>query len=218
MTDNFVVSLIDNKYIIGSNNLTTQPNRQRGVKDASLLGSYLYIPSIINNSKIEEIGCYAFFRCECLEKVVIENGIKQINRGAFSDNTNLQHVTIPASIEFLGYLAIHCYNISLRLENNSLPLSAYTTKGTLTVVFMPDSQIGYLSSQIISRKEKIVIYYLGRKSPLYSPDPFDTNITIYAPHVQRFGGVKVKRHCTLRMKYSQSYSVSLFIAISYIYS
>ena len=219
MTDNFVISFINNTWIIGKNNLTSSnPN---GIKDISLLGTYLYVPSIINGHRIEEIGCYAFFRCTKRKEVVIETGIKQLNKCSFSDNTNLQLITIPASVEFLGINSIHCYNRSLALENGNLPSIEYTGKGLLTVVFLPDSQIGYLNSGCIARKERVIIYYLGRKSPKYSNDPFYKkvckSIKIYAHYVKQFGDTKVISNYTQSTKQYLSYSAFLYIIITYIY-
>ena len=212
MTDNFVVTSINGIWIIGNNKTSsTGPN---GVKNTDLLGSILYVPSIIDSHKIEEIGCYAFFRCINLIEVVIENGIKQINKCAFSDNTNLERVTIPASVEFLGNSAIHCYNYTLFKENSKLSSIEYTAKGLITVVFMPDSQISYLETQCISRKERVIIYYLGKKTPKYNDNPFYKSfcksVKIYANYVNKFGDTKTIRSCSLRAKYISSYSTNRY--------
>ena len=60
------------------------------------------IPAEIDGKKVTVIGFNAFYNCQTLEKVVIDEGISEIREHAFSECNNLKKIIIPSSVESLG--------------------------------------------------------------------------------------------------------------------
>ena len=85
-------------------------------------------------------------------------------------------------IKYLGYRAIHCYVSELNASS----------LGKLIVHFDPGSQIQFLSTYSICRKQFIEVYYWEKHSPLYGNDPFykekSDKITIHSPYLNLFAG------------------------------
>ena len=147
---------INGVYIIGNN----QSNYYRnGLRNWSLLGKYLFIPGVIQGCPISEIGIFAFYACLNIEEIFISDSIRQINTYGFSSLESLRRISIPPSVEFIGYAAIHCFNNTLASTVPGLPNTEYTSKGTLYVSFSQNSQIKFMSNGSITRIENIVIYY-----------------------------------------------------------
>ena len=193
----FVVNQINGKWIIGDNTTETM----NGLSNWSTLGPILNIPSIIDGHNIEEIGYHAFFKCTKIEEINIENGIKQINERGFSFLTNLKSIVIPPSVEFIGYCGIHCYNETAQSIYGANSRKA-TAQGTLVVTFLSGSKIAFIGNSGISRKENIIIYFLGKSKPQFLTNPLVlnliTSVKVYSPFVKQFLGVKTHNFkCTL---------------------
>ena len=60
------------------------------------------IPAEIDGKKVTVIGKKAFYNCQTLEKVVIDEGILEIQTWAFSGCNNLKKIIIPLSVDHLG--------------------------------------------------------------------------------------------------------------------
>ena len=196
----FVVTKVGNKWIVGDNS-TKNGN---GVAEGKTAGEKLFIPSVINGHTIEEIGTYAFREIYTIKEIIIENGIKQINRYSFGDLRLLTSVTIPPSVKFIGYGGVHCYNTSVKDTGITPGAIEYTSRGKLIVNFLPNSNIKYIDDYGISRKENIEIYFWGHKSPDYNSDVFYCSmiksVKIYSPYIKYFVGVKtvnIKSECTI---------------------
>ena len=197
----FNINKINGKWIIGTDNKTTARN---GLTDWSKLETKLIIPSVINDQFIEEIGYYAFYNCPIIEEVIIDDGIKQINQIAFAHCRNLKSVVIPPSVEFIGYCGIHSYNTTAADIHGSDAIQT-SSKGTLVVTFLPDSRISFIGDFGISRKENIIIHYLGRMNPVHGSKPFGdkkaSKVKIYSPFVHHFLGIKASCYkCTQQGK------------------
>ena len=177
---NFNIQFVNETWIIGTNKSSD------GLINKSLVPKKLFIPNKIGENYIQEIGKNAFINLN-IEEIIISEGIKQINTYAFGHLPNLTSVILPPSIIFIGYCGIHCYN-------NSAPEGSKTAKGTLTVTFSGDSKIEYLSQYSISRKERIIVYFMGKKSPIchdniYFREVIKT-VKVYSVHMHSLGGVR----------------------------
>ena len=129
---------------------------------------------------------------------------------------SLVSINIPSSVEFIRYCGIHCFNDS----------TSETSLGTLTVVFNPESNISYIDRHGICRKQHIIIYYLGYKSPLHHNDPFFRSfyqsLTIFSPHVSSFCGYRTKSlstcsifHLNWSLQTTIQYITLFFISVLY---
>ncbi len=65
-------------------------------------------------SSVEEIGDYAFYECENLSRVKLNEGLKKIGSLVFSEYSTIQSIRIPSSVEEMGARAIEACNY---LEN-----------------------------------------------------------------------------------------------------
>ena len=215
MTDNFVVTQVNGKWIIGTN----ETKVRNGVHNWELAGPLLTIPSVINGNQIEEIGQCAFYGCYYIEEVFISNSIKSINNRSFSNCYNLRSIVIPPSVEFIGYCGIHSYNSTLASINNQLPYSQYTGNGILKVIFQPNSQIKYIAQYGISRKKNIVIYYSDKSYFPCHKDPYFksslTNVKIYSPYTSSFCNYPTIHAitCKQRSKYQNVLFFFIFLII-----
>lgn len=72
--------------------------------------------AVILNSKIREIGNYAFAFCKNLEVVDLPDMITHIGGNAFEGTSNLENIKLPMCLEDLGY---YCFSYS---KNNVLKL------------------------------------------------------------------------------------------------
>ncbi len=63
---------------------------------------------------VKRIGAGAFFCCENLREIVIEEGVKQIDSHAFYGCKNLRRVVLPGSLSYLRADVFEgCENIEL---------------------------------------------------------------------------------------------------------
>ncbi|MBO4293049.1 MAG: leucine-rich repeat domain-containing protein [Clostridia bacterium] len=65
---------------------------------------------------VDVIGEFTFAECQNLEEVIIEEGVKSIERGAFAFCPNLKRVQLPKSLEYIGSCA---FALCESLERNS---------------------------------------------------------------------------------------------------
>ena len=212
ITDIFVVTTtVDGKSIIGTGNSNVNGN---GAKTRNL-PPILNIPSVIDELNIEEIGCNAFMGLYVIKEITISNGIKKINNHAFANLHNLENVVIPPSVTYIGDHSFHCYNTTVS-QVDAQPIDR-TGKGTLTVTFLPDSQISFIDSKSICRKLYIKIYFLGKKSPKYNVNPFYSevciSIKVYSSTVSRFCGIKTISYCTVSCKRRNNQMILFVIAL-----
>lgn len=80
--------------------------------------SYLVIPSSIDGYEVFAIGESAFSSTS-LRTVIITNGISRIDWFAFLNCTNLQSVTVPKSVQSIGYSAFNPSSDSLTIYCHS---------------------------------------------------------------------------------------------------
>lgn len=81
----------------------------------------IHIVNYIDGYKVTAIGNRAFYACDNLVNVTIENNVTSIGEFAFSDCTGLTSITIPDSITYIGWLAFRgctgLTNITVSNEN-----------------------------------------------------------------------------------------------------
>ena len=68
------------------------------------------VPSTINGKKVKEIGYEAFARCSFITNIIIEEGIEKIDRYAFIGCESVNQISIPNSINYIGWQALDCGN------------------------------------------------------------------------------------------------------------
>jgi len=212
----FNVNKINDKWIIGTNSTY---NVRNGLTNWSSLGPILVIPSVIDNHIIDEIGTFAFYNCQEIEEVFIGNGIKQINERGFSYCLNLRSIIIPPTIEIIGKFGIHCCNMSSEGLYGTYN-EKNTGRGTLIVTFLHESRISYVGFYGISRKENIIIYFLGKTHPFGDPDPFAksmvSSVNVYAPFVSRFLKTRTLRYSATQCNQKKLNKLSILYIIIYL--
>ena len=57
------------------------------------------VPEAIDGKRVSKIGYGAFYKFDCLEQVVIDEGVELIEEKAFSECENLKSVSIPSSVK-----------------------------------------------------------------------------------------------------------------------
>ena len=62
----------------------------------------IYIPAVIDEKPVTEIGNYAFLRCTSLKEVVIPQSVTSIGSSAFNYCTSLKEIVIPDSVTTIG--------------------------------------------------------------------------------------------------------------------
>ena len=72
-------------------------------KDYGKVPSSLSIPSSIDGYKIIGISGLAFEKCEKLKRVKVPDGVTKICNGAFYGCYNLTWISLPSSLEQIGY-------------------------------------------------------------------------------------------------------------------
>lgn len=88
-------------------------------------GSVLNIPAFINHEgktyKVSRIGKGAFAKCSGIKRVIIGNGIEEIQYAAFESCANLEEIIIPESVRVLGdNLFSFCLNLSsIKVDKNN---------------------------------------------------------------------------------------------------
>lgn len=166
----------EGRYIVGDNSTDIS----NGVEKGTLL-NYLIIPKTMNECEITDIGQFSFHSQSSLASVQINANIKYIHYLAFYMTPKLLYINIPSTTEFIGRGAI-----SFKELNES------TSCGTATVVFDYPSSIKFIDSWGIERKENMIIYFFGRKAPIFKGGCFAgaTSKTVFSLEKMNFDGVK----------------------------
>ena len=73
-----------------------------GLTDKGESDSLLNVPASIDGAKVVSIGAGAFRDNDCVNKVVIEEGVERISENVFLNCTMLKDITIPASVSTIG--------------------------------------------------------------------------------------------------------------------
>lgn len=150
----------------------------------------VYIPSIIENTKVTTIGEQAFADIDTVENVYLSDNVTKISSWAFSECDNLLTVNVPASVTTIGENAFdslnpefamlvwnnsfaHTYAISNKINNKVID-----TTTTLTVTFdgVPQNVI-YGSSAIAPKTPTKKGYKFTGWSTTYDNIMSDLNIT-----------------------------------------
>ncbi len=76
------------------------------------------LEKVILNNSLEKIGESAFFGCENLKSIIIPDSVESIGVDAFN-NTNLERVKIPATVEYVGERAFGFRQINGEYLQNS---------------------------------------------------------------------------------------------------
>ena len=133
--NNNITALKDGKVTItvtSSNNISNSINFNissilvndgvvTGVKNKNI--DYLYIPHIFKNQKITKIGQDALANLSNLKKVDIEEGIEEIEKYAFSNNTNLEEISLPSTLKKVHNSSFeYCEKIKYNEKENGLYL------------------------------------------------------------------------------------------------
>ncbi|MBO4777238.1 MAG: leucine-rich repeat protein [Bacteroidales bacterium] len=119
----------------GSETYTTKPTNE------------VTIPSTVINEEITysviEIGVRAFFNCNKITSIVIQEGVKRIGTSAFQSCERLQSVVLPQSLETIGESA---FNSCGKLSSINLPNSITTIESAafhycknLSTITLPNS-------------------------------------------------------------------------------
>ena len=78
-------------------------------------------------ASVEAIGEYAFKQCcQHLERIVVPEGVKRINSHAFSQCINQKEISLPASLESMGY---GMFNDCMSLESVTIPRNVSEIQG-----------------------------------------------------------------------------------------
>ena len=96
-------------------------------KSLRVIEEYTFNECGIQNIEIpgntEEIGRWAFFKCEHLKQVKLTAGIQTISRSAFSDCMQLQSINFPEGLTSIGEAAFDgCYSLKRVILPDSLEL------------------------------------------------------------------------------------------------
>ncbi len=93
-----------------------------------------YFETIILPEKLESIGAYSF-ALSSLTEVVIPNGVKRIEEGAFFKSLNLAKLDIPASVEYIGGWIIQQYDYDLdKMPKEATAITVNIAKGEKALV------------------------------------------------------------------------------------
>lgn len=89
------------------------------------------ITDVVLNEEIETIGQFAFERCKKLKNINIPDGVTKIGFGAFSECTSLESITLPDSITVIKAAAFEkCTKLSnVNLGNGVLDIGESAFRG-----------------------------------------------------------------------------------------
>lgn len=68
----------------------------------NLFDSEIVVPETINDMQVVSIGASAFEANENVTKIVLPNGLKNIEENAFAYCTSLEEIVIPDTVEYIG--------------------------------------------------------------------------------------------------------------------
>ncbi|HJA02162.1 MAG TPA: leucine-rich repeat domain-containing protein [Candidatus Gallimonas gallistercoris] len=104
----------------------------------------IYIPAVIDEKPVTEIGNYAFLRCTSLKEAVIPQSVTSIGSSAFNYCTSLKEIVIPEGV--------------ISISNSALN---YCT--SLKEVVIPQSVTSIGDSAFDGCDELTTVYYRGSK-------------------------------------------------------
>ncbi|MGN0468229.1 MAG: leucine-rich repeat protein [Acutalibacteraceae bacterium] len=100
------------------------------------------LKSVTIDNGVTSIGSYAFYSCNSLKSVTIGNGVTSIGYGAFEWCNNLEDVTIPDSVTYIGAYAFGwCYsltNITIGKSITKIDSSAFNFCDELQNIYITD--------------------------------------------------------------------------------
>ena len=106
---------------------------------------YYYIPSTLTTVVISDamvIPEEAFFNCENITSVTLNNGVEVIGTNAFKNCTALQSMSLPSSVTEVGSYAFYgCSNMASITLSNLTKINGYTFQGcsSLDGVVLPET-------------------------------------------------------------------------------
>ena len=104
----------------------------------------IYIPAVIDEKPVTEIGNYAFLRCTSLKEVVIPQSVTSIGSSAFNYCTSLEEVVFPEGVISIGEGAFQLCEL-------------------LKEIVIPDSVTTIGDSAFDGCDELTTVYYRGSK-------------------------------------------------------
>ena len=111
-----------------------------GIKDT--IEKNIVIPATYKGKPVTNIAEKAFFECDFIESVTIQDGIKSIDDSAFAKCTNLTSIEIPDSVTYIGLsVFFNCrnlINISLPKEIKCISSSLFSGCDSLSNVIIPE--------------------------------------------------------------------------------
>ena len=103
--------------------------------------SMLYIPAVIGEYRVTELGPWAFYKCASIESVVVPDSVINIDDGAFEWCTSLKTVFIPESVSRIGeYAFCNCSSLSditIPSSVSSIGKSAFVSCSMLEQITIP---------------------------------------------------------------------------------
>ena len=103
----------------------------------------LTIPGTLGGCLVTGIGEEAFYNCNSLERVTINNGVTIIGDSAFRECYNLEAVTIPDSVTQMGKMVfLYCTEltgVTLGNQITTIESSAFDGCTALKEIHIPDS-------------------------------------------------------------------------------
>ena len=137
--------LIGGKYKMGSINLPDSIYGKPYHIKANAFSDNNDITSVKLGKKVLSIGSQAFFHCDYLEEIILNDGLERIEDDAFNQCNSLVSVDIPRSVKYLGdQLFYLCYD--------------------LEYVFIPES-VEYISGDTFSGIPSATIYVECEEAP-----------------------------------------------------
>ena len=104
----------------------------------------IYIPAVIDEKPVTEIGNYAFLRCTSLKEVVIPQSVTSIGSSAFNYCTSLKEIVIPEGVTTIGEGAFQLCEL-------------------LTEIVIPEGVTSIGDSAFDGCDELTTVYYRGSK-------------------------------------------------------
>lgn len=153
-------------YLFGDDNIVL--NLKKVVLAGGHIGEKAFyqcesIENVTINDSTYEIGNYAFYACNNLEAIVIPNSVKTIGNNAFEGCAKLKCIDIPSSVSTIGgYAFKNCIGIqSLTLEEGVHEIGefAFEQCSNLAEILIPDSliRIGISAFSSCTNLKKVVI-------------------------------------------------------------
>ena len=155
------IKIVENvKYTYNSNEKTYWVTKQ----DPSTIGEEVHIVAKITHNgekyDVTIISNLAFNDCNKLKKIIIDEGIKIIDTGAFK-NTSIEEIELPASIKLLDRLALEgCPVEKIRFRGINPPGFHDRSLGSVKIIEIPEGAdmgawnqaLGSLVSSVIIKK------------------------------------------------------------------